>query len=101
MLEEENEIEKKFHKFAERLRLGWQQLHPVKEKDLELARQAVREQWHKEQSLARESLKSQEGAQHRQAHDQTQEQGHDRALGQEQTKPEQDESQEQERRRER
>jgi hypothetical protein len=47
MPEHDDDLESKRQKFAERLRLGWQQLYPVTEQDLELGRKAVREEWDK------------------------------------------------------
>ena len=47
MPEHDDDLEIKRQKFAERLRWGWQQLHPVTQQDLELARQVVREEWDK------------------------------------------------------
>ena len=102
MPEQENEIERKLHKLADRLRLGWQKQHPVTQKDLGLVRQVVREQWDKEQSLAQEAAKNRQAEQTKQGHEQAPlEQGHEQESGQEQTKqaPEQSRNQDRDRHR--
>ncbi len=45
------QCEANLQKLAERLHRGWARLHAVKEKHLALVRQAVHEQWQKEQEL--------------------------------------------------
>jgi hypothetical protein len=45
------QCETNLRKLAERLHKGWARLHPVTEKNLALVRQAVHEQWRKEQEL--------------------------------------------------
>jgi hypothetical protein len=87
MPEQENETERKLHKLADRLRLGWQKLHPANEKDLELVRQVVREQWDKEQTLAQKAAKDRKVERAKQNLTQgLGEKGHERESDQNQTK---------------
>ncbi len=52
------EAEKCLRKLGDRMELAWQKLYPVTEKDLEAVRAVVRENWDKNQSLAREAAKA-------------------------------------------
>ena len=47
------EAEAKLQKLADRVHRGWAKLHPVTEKELEGVREAVREQWQREERVRR------------------------------------------------
>ena len=47
-------LENKLRKFSERLHRGWAKLHPVTEQQLDVVRQAVRQQWAQEQRPAQD-----------------------------------------------
>jgi succinate dehydrogenase/fumarate reductase flavoprotein subunit len=60
MPEEEKDKEAKLRKLAARLRLGYQKLHPVKESELNLVREVVRQEWDKKLELARQAAKAEQ-----------------------------------------
>lgn len=54
MPDRNTEAEDKLRKLGERLRQGWARQHPIPEKSLDTVRNAVREEWAREQKLQRE-----------------------------------------------
>ena len=102
MPEQDHEIVLRMRKLANRVRLGWQKLHPVRRKDLDLVHQVVREQWAKEQSLAREAAKAQQTSQPGQTYEQSPlKQGRTRDTAQNETEQARQQRQQQDRERRR
>ncbi len=55
MADHDADMEAKQKKFTDRVKQGWAILHPATEADREIVRQAVQEQWAKEQQAAQEA----------------------------------------------
>ena len=51
MATDHSEVEAKLERLGERVRLGWARQHPMTEQERELVRQAVGEQWQREEAV--------------------------------------------------
>lgn len=58
MPDQNTEAEQKLKKLGQRIRHGWTKEHPATDKSLETVKQAVREQWEREQVAKRTKPRS-------------------------------------------